>query len=325
MTPRRATCTVGECTANQGAEDERTAMTAERSPVAIFGIGTMGRGMADSLLRAGMPTTVWDRNPAATAGLTDQGATATATARDAARAAPIAITMVPDATAVLSIADDEGMLAALPPNAIWAQMSTVGVAGTDHIAALVADRRPDVLYVDAPVSGSKAPAEEGKLTIFASGPDAAQARLDPVFDAMGQRTMWVGPAGFGSRLKLVNNTMLAFAAEGVAESLSLAHGFGLTTQTVIDAIGNGPLSSPWASAKMQRILHGEYSAEFALALALKDVRLALDAAEADRLPVTAQLASTWQDVVDRGLGQQDVTVVTRALDESGAKTGVAAE
>jgi 3-hydroxyisobutyrate dehydrogenase len=119
--------------------------------------------------------------------------------------------------------------------------------------------------------------------------------------------------------------MLAFAAEGVAESLSLAHGFGLTTQTVIDAIGNGPLSSPWASAKMQRILHGEYSAEFALALALKDVRLALDAAEADRLPVTAQLASTWQDVVDRGLGQQDVTVVTRALDESGAKTGVAAE
>jgi 3-hydroxyisobutyrate dehydrogenase len=224
---------------------------------------------------------------------------------------------VPDAAAVLSVADEHGMLAALPRNAIWAQMSTIGVAGTDRVAKLAADLRPDVLFVDAPVSGSKGPAEQGALTIFASGPDEARARLTPVFDALGQRTMWVGPAGFGSRLKLVNNTMLAFTAEGVAETVSLAHGFGLTTQTVIDAIGRGPLGSPWANAKMQRMQHGEYSAEFALALALKDVRLALDAG-GGRLPVAAQLAGIWQDVVDRGFGGQDVTVVARALDDAGS-------
>jgi 3-hydroxyisobutyrate dehydrogenase len=112
----------------------------------------------------------------------------------------------------------------------------------------------------------------------------------------------------------VNNTMLAFTAEGLAETITLAHELGLTTQTVIDALGSGPLTSPWAAAKLQRIANGNYAPEFSLALALKDVRLALDAAGNHRLPVAEQLASSWQGAVDRGLGHDDVTVVTRALE-----------
>jgi 3-hydroxyisobutyrate dehydrogenase len=289
-------------------------MTVEPASVAVFGVGTMGHGIVDSLLRAGIPTIVWDRDPAAAAALAGQGAMVAVTAEEAARSAPVAITMVPDAAAVLSIADDQGMLAALPQGAIWAQMSTVGVAGTERIADRAGDRRPDVMFVDAPVSGSKGPAEEGHLTIFASGPDDARARITPIFDAIGQRTIWVGPAGLGSSLKLVNNTMLAFTAEGLAETITLAHELGLTTQTVIDALGSGPLTSPWAAAKLQRIANGNYAPEFSLALALKDVRLALDAAGNHRLPVAEQLASSWQGAVDRGLGHDDVTVVTRALE-----------
>jgi 3-hydroxyisobutyrate dehydrogenase len=283
--------------------------------VAVLGVGTMGHGMTDSLLRGGIPTIVWDRDPAATAPLAGAGAKVAASAPEAARAAEIAITMVPNADAVVSIAADEGMLAALPPGAVWAQMSTIGVEGTDRAAVLTAHRRPDVAFVDAPVSGSKVPAEEGHLTIFASGPDEARARLAPVFDALGRRTIWVGPAGLGSRLKLVSNTLLAFTAEGVAESVALAHSLGLTTQTVIDAFAEGPLMSQWAAAKLQRIARNEYGVEFSLDYALKDVRLALDAVDHEKLPVADALASSWQRAVDQGLGHDDVTVVTRALDQ----------
>src|SRR6266705_6777699 len=195
-------------------------MVGTQEPVAVLGIGAMGRGMATSALRAGIPTIVWNRAPEAARDLADLGAEVAGTAADAARRAAIVVTMVTDADAVLSIAADQGMLAALAPGAIWAQMSTIGVAGIDRVAALAGAERPDVIFLDAPVSGSKDPAEHGQLTIFASGPGEARARAAPLFDALGQRTIWVGPAGAGTRLKLVNNTWLAFATEAVAASVA---------------------------------------------------------------------------------------------------------
>jgi 3-hydroxyisobutyrate dehydrogenase len=136
-------------------------------------------------------------------------------------------------------------------------------------------------------------------------------------DALGQRTIWVGGVGAGSRLKLVNNTLVALAAEGVATSVALAGRLGLATETVLDALGGGPLVSPWQAAKLARIANGEFSAQFALSLALKDVRLALQAAGGDGLAVLACLAEEWQQVVDAGLGDQDLTVVTRVLEQKG--------
>jgi 3-hydroxyisobutyrate dehydrogenase len=239
------------------------------------------------------------------------------TQRQAARRAAVVVTMVTNADAVLSIARDQGMLAALPPGAIWVQMSTIGVAGTERVAALVNQERPDITLLDAPVSGSKEPAARGELTIFASGPDEARGRVTPLFDALGQRTVWVGPVGNGTRLKLVNNTWLAFGAEAVDASVALAHQLGLETETVADALGGGTLASPWQTAKLQRILEGDFSPQFPLALALKDVRLALEAADEDRFAALASLADEWQHVVDQGLGDQDLTVMTRALEATG--------
>jgi len=225
--------------------------------------------------------------------------------------------MVTDTDAVISIALDEGMLAALAPGTIWAQMSTIGVAGIEHVAALVDKERPDIALVDAPVSGSKDPAEHGELTIFASGPDEARAPVTPLFDALGRRTIWVGAAGTGTRLKLVNNTWLAFSAEAVAAAVALARRLGLDTETVVDALAGGPLVSAWQVAKLQRILNGDFSAQFALSLALKDVHLALEAADGDRLAALNCLADEWQVAVDHGLGDQDLTVMTRALERQG--------
>jgi 3-hydroxyisobutyrate dehydrogenase len=225
--------------------------------------------------------------------------------------------MVPDTDAVVAIATDGGMLGALASGAVWIQMSTIGVSGIERVAALVAQERPDVTLVDAPVSGSKDPAEHGELTIFASGPEAVRERVTPVFDALGHQTLWVGSVGAGSRVKIVNNTWLAFGAEAVDASIALAHRLGLDTQTIIDALGAGPLVSPWQSAKLERIAQDDFTPQFALGLALKDVRLALDAAGDDSFAALSCLADEWQLAVTAGLGDQDLTVVTQALERQG--------
>jgi 3-hydroxyisobutyrate dehydrogenase len=286
----------------------------EQESVAVLGIGTMGHGMATSALRAGIPTMVWNRNLEATRDLAELGAQVAQSAADAARWATIVITMVTDADAVLSIAHDEGVLASLAPGAILVQMSTIGVAGIERVASTVATERPDVIFLDAPVSGSKDPAEHGQLTIFASGPDEARPRVTPLFDALGQRTIWAGNVGTGTRLKLVANTWLAFAAEAVSASVALAHGLGLETDRVVDALTGNSLVSAWQEAKLRRIAKGEFSAQFALSLALKDVRLALDAAD-ERLEALGCLADEWQQALDLGFGHEDVTVVTRTLEQ----------
>ena len=292
-------------------------MARTHEPVAVLGIGAMGHGMAASALRAGIPTIVWNRTMEATRDLAELGAEVAETAAGAARRAAIVVTMVTDANAVISVARDQGMLAAMAPGAVWAQISTIGVAGTDRVTALAGDERPEVMLLDAPVSGSKDPAERGQLTIFASGPGEARARVAPLFEALGQRTVWVGAAGAGTRLKLVNNTWLAFAAEAVGASVALARRLGLETATVVDALDGGPLVSPWQAAKMRRIADGEFSAQFALSLALKDVHLALQAACDDRFAALASLAGEWQQAVDQGLGEQDLTIVTRVLEQQG--------
>jgi 3-hydroxyisobutyrate dehydrogenase len=297
--------------------DKEGLMEGKPEPVAVLGIGTMGHGMATSALRAGIPTTVWNRNPEAARDLATLGAEVSQTAADAARSAAIVITMVTDADAVIAIARDEGVLAALAQGAILVQMSTIGVEGIERVATTVAAERPDVILLDAPVSGSKDPAERGQLTIFASGPDEVRPRVTPLFDALGQRTIWAGNTGTGTRLKLVANTWLAFAAEAVAASVALAHGLGLETDKVVDALEGNPLMSPWQEAKLHRIAKGDFSAQFALSLALKDVRLAQQAAD-DRLGTLACLADEWQQAVDLGFGHQDVTVVTRTLEQEWA-------
>jgi 3-hydroxyisobutyrate dehydrogenase len=282
--------------------------------LAVLGLGTMGRAMASSALRNGISTVVWNREPAVATLMADRGAEVAPSAADAVKGVDVVITMVTDTEAVTSIAVDLGVLEALPPGAVWAQMSTIGVEGTATVGSIVEKERADVLFLDAPVSGSKVPAEQGKLVIFASGSEQARPIVQPVFDAIGQRTVWLGPIGAGSRMKLVNNTLLAFSAEGVANSLALALRLGLDVRSVVEAFEGGPLISPWTAGKMARIARNDYSPEFPLALALKDVHLALEEADPDRFAVLASVAREWQQLVDQGLGSEDVTVVTRALE-----------
>jgi len=276
--------------------------------VAVLGMGVMGRAMAANIARAGIATTVWNRRREQAEPLAGEGARLATSAAGAVRDADVVITMVTDADAVLEVADQ--MLPAMRAGGVWSQMSTIGVDGIERARRLVAQRRPDVILVDAPVAGSRVPAEKGELTVFASGPAVARERLRPVFEAVGKRTVWVGDLGQGTRLKLINNMLLAFQAQGLAESLGLAARLGVDLPTVLGAFEGSPIVSAWAQLKLGRIAHDDYSDEFSLALAAKDLDLAVAQAP---LPVAPHIRDLWRREVEAGLGDFDLTVVAREL------------
>ena len=268
--------------------------------------------MAGSLLRAGLPVDIWDRSPERAAPLAERGATAHPELARAVEHADVTITMLADAAVVAAVATEQGMLDAMGPGAIWAQMGTIGVHGTEQLAELTARRRPEVLFVDAPVSGTRQPAEAGQLLILASAPEAARPALGPVFDAIGSRTLWLGPAGAGSRLKLVLNTWLAFLMEGIAESVALADALGVDHQALHDALTGSPLAAPAALVKLAKIDSGDESADFSLRWATKDVDLAVTES-GGVLPVADAIRRRWHDLVEQGLGDADVSAARHGL------------
>jgi 3-hydroxyisobutyrate dehydrogenase len=285
--------------------------------VAVLGIGTMGRGMTHSLLRAGFEVDVWNRTPEPAAQLAQEGATAHQRPANAVEHADVVITMVANADAVRQVAFGQGMLEAMRPGAVWAQMATIGVAATDELDARVKADHPQIMFVDAPVSGTKGPAESGKLLILASGPDAARPVLEPVFNALGQPIKWLGPAGAGSRLKLVMNTWLVTLIEGVAEVMALADALGVDHSHVLEFLSEGNLASPVALVKARKMESGDDSPEFSLQWALKDIGLALEVADVP-LPVVEKIQERWKSLVDSGLGGLDVAAARHGLDKTAA-------
>jgi 3-hydroxyisobutyrate dehydrogenase len=285
----------------------------ENAQVAVLGVGIMGSAMARNLLAAGLRTTVWDRSSSATAALDEAGALAAASPEEAVKDARVVITMLPTADVVESVIFGSGAAEAFPEGAAWAQMGTIGVAATTEIVRRLGQLRPGVMFVDAPVSGSKAPAEAGQLLILASGPPAAAAVVDPAFSAIGRKTVWLGEAGQGSRMKLVVNAYMSTLIEGVAEALELAGQLGVDTGKLAEAIEGGPLDAPIADAKLHKMERGDFAPEFPLEWALKDVDLAIGAAGRDTLPLLNALSRQWRAAVEAGHGREDVSAARLAL------------
>jgi 3-hydroxyisobutyrate dehydrogenase len=192
-------------------------------------------------------------------------------------------------------------------------MGTIGVEATLGFRDRLAAARPGVTFVDAPVSGSKGPAEQGQLLVLASGPDTAASPLRPVFDAIGRKTVWLGQVGQGSIVKLVVNAYLSILIEGVAETMALADRLGISHQQLADVIEGGPLDAPLADAKLHKIDRGDYAPEFPLEWALKDVDLAISAAGGQAPPLLAALSGQWHAAVAAGHGRQDISAARLAL------------
>jgi 3-hydroxyisobutyrate dehydrogenase len=291
--------------------------TADSQPrdqrVAVLGTGIMGSAMTRRLIAAGLPTTVWDRSEPNTRPLVEAGAIAAAAPDAAVRDARAVITMLPDADAVNSVVFGRGVAAAFAPGAAWAQMGTIGISATAEIAERMRELRPDVLFADAPVSGSKGPAETGQLLILASGRPEAEPVLRPAFAAIGRKTVWLGEAGQGSRLKLAVNAYMSTLIEGAAEALELAGRLGIGTERLAEAIEGGPLDAPIADAKLHKMERGDYAPEFPLEWALKDVDLAINALGGEPLPLLAALSAQWHAAVAAGHGREDVSAARLAL------------
>jgi 3-hydroxyisobutyrate dehydrogenase len=284
-----------------------------RLTVAVIGAGIMGSAMARNLVAPGLTTRVWDRSSSATAPLADAGAVVAASAREAVRDAGVVITMLPTADTVESVIFDGGAADALADGSVWAQMGTIGVEATLRIRDRLAAQRPGVMFVDAPVSGSKGPAEQGQLLILASGPAAAADVVRPVFDVLGRKTVWLGKAGQGSQVKLVVNAYMSILIEGVAETMELADRLGIGHEQLAEVIEGGPLDAPIADAKLHKMDRGDYAAEFPLEWALKDVDLAIGAAGGEAPPLLAALSEQWHAAVAAGHGRQDISAARLAL------------
>jgi len=252
--------------------------------LAVLGTGIMGGAMARRWAGHGFAVTAWNRDRTKAEALGDTGLAVADTPGDAVRRARYVVTMLADGDATEQVATEA--LPAVADGAIWVQMGTVGVDATDRLAALAADA--GVTFVDAPVSGTKQPAEQGTLMVLASGPEPVRQELERVFDPVAARVVWVGDVGAGSRLKLVINSWLATLLAGLAESIALAEGLGLDPARFLDAIDGGPLGPAYASLKGSMMLERDYPPAFPLRLLAKDVDLvAAAAAEADvplRLP-----------------------------------------
>jgi 3-hydroxyisobutyrate dehydrogenase len=284
--------------------------------VAVLGAGIMGSAMTRNLVAAGFDTRVWDRSLQATGPLADAGARVAASASDAVRDAEIVITMLPTADAAESVMFGDGTADALADGCVWAQMGTIGVEATLRIGDRLAKQRPGVMFVDAPVSGSKGPAEQGQLLILASGPAAAADPLRPVFDVLGRKTVWLGQAGQGSQVKLVVNAYMSILIEGVAETMELADRLGIGHQQLAEVIEGGPLDAPIADAKLHKMDQRDYAAEFPLEWALKDVDLAISAAPGDTPPLLAALSRQWHAAVAAGHGREDISAARLALGQA---------
>jgi 3-hydroxyisobutyrate dehydrogenase len=283
--------------------------------VSILGLGIMGTAMARSAARGGLSTTVWNRSPTSPSDFVPHNIRIAETARDAVRQADVVVTMVSTTEAVLSIMKERETLAAMKPGAVWVQMSTIGVEGTER-AWRLAQTRPEIVFVDAPVSGSKTAAEEAKLVILASGDQArAGAQVQQFFDAIGTRTHWLGTVGHGTRMKLMFNAWLGILNEGVAEVSILGDALGIDQGQFASLVTGGPLVPSWAVAKLQKIQAGRTSdPEFPLRWAHKDVELALTAAgeSRSRLPILNHIDAIWEDA-EHDYGTQDLSAIYVAL------------
>lgn len=281
--------------------------------VAVLGTGIMGAAMARNLAGAGIATRAWNRTLARAEPLRDHGVEVAPKAVDVAADADVVITMLSDADAVIDVMDTRMALKAMRDDAVWLQMSTIGIDGIARAAELAAER--GVGIVDAPVLGTKQPAESGELIVLAAGEAESIESCRPVFTAVGSKTFELGRLGAGTRMKLVVNNWLLGLTTALAETIALAEELEVDPARFLDVIAGGPIDAGYAQLKGRMILERSFEPAFPLRLARKDAALVLEAAR--ELPVEPEIATAaarrFADAERRGFGDDDMAAVYRAI------------
>lgn len=281
-----------------------------------IGLGAMGSRMARNLIKAGFEVAVWNRTREKAEALVRDGATVKESPAAVAAGADVVVTMVADPAAVADVAHGpDGLLEAAGGGHrfVWVDMSTIGPQAAREFAAAARER--GVTFVDAPVSGSLGAAEEAQLVILAGGDAAVVRDLEPVFSALGRKTIHFGDVGQGQAAKIAINLVLAGFLHAAAEGLVLAERLGVDREAFLDLLEAGPAAAPLIKMKLPAWRQGDFPAQFQLALMHKDLGLALEAAQEARvpLPVTATVAQTYAAATASGLGSLDFGAIVVEL------------
>ena len=276
--------------------------------VTVLGTGAMGAGMAQSLLREGIEVTVWNRTAERSEPLADDGATVALDPVAAVTDADVVVAMLFDAASTIDVMTK--VLPAMAEGAVFVQCATVGLDGAEQTASIAAEQ--GVAFLDCPVLGTKAPAEQGKLVMLASGDLALRERVQPAFDAMGSKTIWVGAElGLGSKLKLVCNAWIGALAAAVGQSLALAKALGLDQQLMLDAFDGAAAGSPYLQAKGKAIIDSSFAPQFSVDGVRKDTGLIRDAVAASGLSTVLidGVRAAFDAASQAGHGDEDMAAV----------------
>jgi 3-hydroxyisobutyrate dehydrogenase len=281
-------------------------MTSNNSPlsVTILGTGIIGSAVARNLAAKGFSVRVWNRTIENARPLADNGITVCEDVNDALDGSGLIITILKDGPAVESALRSAELD---QRKTAWIQLSTVGVDATLSLAALASGH--GIAFYDAPVLGTRAPAEQGRLVVLASGPEGARSDVQSIFDAIGQRTIWVSETpGDSSRLKLALNAYVLALTHATAETLKIASTLGVDPNHVMDALKGGPLDSGYLQIKGAAMLAGDYTTNFSVENGMKDAGLVLEALKDSSVQVDLVEAglNRFRRAAEAGYGNLDI-------------------
>ena len=280
----------------------------------FLGLGIMGSAMATNLARGGFDVLVWNRTAEKAAALASTGAGQGQSPREVVAACDITFAMLADPAAVEAVCSGpDGVLAGTSPGHDFINMSTVDDITSAKIADAVAERGGR--FLEAPVTGTKQPAEEGTLVILAAGDESLFAAATPAFKVMGRSALYLGEVGNGTRMKLVVNAIMAGVMTALCEGMALGQKSGLDGERILEVIEAGAFANPMFRAKGRLLLDKDYPASFPLKHAQKDLRLALELSErsGQALHCIAAVNETFKRARVTGHGDEDISAVFEAI------------
>ena len=283
--------------------------------IGFIGLGIMGQGMARNLLRAGFDLVVWNRTRSKMDALVSEGASAAGSPAELARACDIVITCVSDTPDVEAVVlGENGVIHGLREGSLLIDMSTISPKVTREIAARLAER--EVHMLDAPVSGGSEGAARGTLSIMVGGEADQVSRAMPILEAMGKTITHVGGHGAGQTVKLVNQILVVVNMLAVGEGLLFAQAGGLDLQKTLDAVTQGAAGSWMLSNRGPQVIARDWRPGFTIDLQQKDLRLVLEAADENGVPLlgTALVFQLYRTLQQAGLGSEGNHALVKALE-----------
>eukprot|EP00850_Spirogloea_muscicola_P000869 SM000003S11114 [mRNA] locus=s3:1070989:1073514:+ [translate_table: standard] len=291
-------------------------MAALELELGFLGAGIMGLGMIRNLLKAGHKVKVWNRSPEKVDALVEEGASRGSTPAEVVKACDITIAMLADPEVALEVALGEGgVIEGISEGKSYVDMSTVDAGTSTKIGQAVAEKGGR--FLEAPVSGSKKPAEEGTLIILAAGNEALFKTVAPAFDAMGKKSFFLGDLGNGARMKLVVNMIMGSMMASLSEGLALCGKAGISQQTLLEVLDLGVMSNGLFKLKGSSILQGNFPPAFPLKHQQKDMRLALAVGDEcnQPMPVAAAANEAYKRAKGMGFSDEDFAAVFKAIQQ----------